>query len=200
MMDPSPAALDSPLTLALLLLGYFVAGVIPFAAILYAVYFLLTLPMRRNERARLFLDLLELGLAEGQTPESAIMSASTSRDRAPGARFHLLSAYLEHDLRFNLALDRVPHLLPPRVTAMLKVGDRMGDIRKVLPACRRSLQDGISHVRGAYNYLIVLAFVITPISALIPLFLRIKVVPTFRQVMEGLFEDRFALPFLSRFV
>ena len=39
-------------------------------AFLYLGYFLLTLPMRRNERARLLLDLLELGLKEGRTPGS----------------------------------------------------------------------------------------------------------------------------------
>ena len=52
--------------------------------VLYLFYFLLTLPMRRNERARLFLDLLELGLKEGRAPGQAIMDASSSRDPAPG--------------------------------------------------------------------------------------------------------------------
>ena len=32
---------------------------------LYGIYFLLTLPMRRNERARIFLDLLELMAERG---------------------------------------------------------------------------------------------------------------------------------------
>src|SRR5512142_1169837 len=63
------------------------------ACVLYVLFFLLTLPMRRRERARIFLDLLELGLREGRTPEKAIVEASASRDPAAGARFHLLAAH-----------------------------------------------------------------------------------------------------------
>jgi type II secretory pathway component PulF len=65
------------------------------------------------------------------------------------------------------------------------VGARIGDIQKVFPACRESLRDGISHVRSAHNYLIVLAFVITPLSAAIPLFLRLRVLPSFRLIFSG---------------
>ena len=43
---------------------YVVLGLVPAAGGLYLIYFLLTLPMRRNERARMFLDLLELGLKQ----------------------------------------------------------------------------------------------------------------------------------------
>jgi type IV pilus assembly protein PilC len=191
-----------PETVGLLLLSaalYFIFVLVPFCAALYAVCFLVTLPMRRNERARLFLDLLELGLKDGHSPEAAIMRASSSRDWALGARFHLLAAYLEQGIRFTQALDEVPRLLPPRITAMLKVGDRIGDIAKVLPACRQALQDGISHVRGAHNYLVLLAFVITPLSAAIPVFLRIKVMPSFKALFADMLEGR-SLPAITRFV
>src|SRR5215813_6237082 len=77
-------------------------------ASLYAMYFLLTLPMRRNERGRLFIDLLELGLKDGRTPEVAISEAASTRDLSLGARFHLLSAYLAQGLRLHEALVQVP--------------------------------------------------------------------------------------------
>src|SRR5436190_24030389 len=109
--------------MALYFLLYLVFELLLVGGVIYLIYFLLTLPMRRNERARFFLDLLELGLKEGHSPEASIMRASSSRDPAPGARFHLLAAYLEEGVRLTEALDRLPGLLHPRITAMLRVGD-----------------------------------------------------------------------------
>jgi type II secretory pathway component PulF len=181
--DPLIAALQ------LLLLGLtFLIGLALEAAIVYALYFLLTLPMRRNERTRLFLDLLELGLKEGQTPEHAIISAGMSNDICLGARFHLLAAYLQNGKRLGAALSEVPRLLPPQVAAMLKVGERMGDVRKVLPACRRLANDGVSQVRGALNYVLILAFVVSPAAIVIPLILKVLVIPKFKEVFAGMLE------------
>src|SRR5438876_7329258 len=105
--------------LALCFLIYLVAGLLPISAILYLIYFLLPLPMRRAERARLFLDLLELGLRNGRPAEAAIVNAAASRDRSLGARFHLLAAHLEKGMRLDAALQQVPRLLPPQIQAML---------------------------------------------------------------------------------
>jgi type II secretory pathway component PulF len=169
------------------------------AAFLYPVYFLLTLPMRRNERARLFLDLLELGLKEGRTPEQAIIEAASSRDHELGVRFHLLAAELRTGMRLDRALQEVPRLLPPQTAAMLIAGARLGDISKVLPACRQRLQDGVSNVRGALNYLVLAAFFLTPLSIMVPIVFRIKVMPQFRAVFEGMLEGT-QLPAFTRFV
>ena len=103
---------------ALYFLLYVVAGLLPICGGIFLIYFLLTLPMRRNERARLFLDLLELGLKEGRTPEAAISSAAASRDRSLGARFRQLAAHLESGMRLSRALEQVPRLLPPQIRAM----------------------------------------------------------------------------------
>src|ERR1041385_4006916 len=97
---------------ALLLLLYLIVGLLPAGGVLYGIYFLLTLPLRRNERARLLLDVIELGLREGRTPEDALRDAATSHDRALGVRFHLLAHYLNQNLRLGEALARVPRLLP----------------------------------------------------------------------------------------
>src|SRR5664279_1368784 len=135
--------------MALAFVIYLLLGLLPVCGVVYVLYFLLTLPLRRNERARLFLYLLELGLQEGRTPEAAVASAAASRDRSLGVRFHLLAAHLEGGLRLSQALEQVPRLVPPQVRAMLITGARIGDIRKVLPACRLLLRDSVSSVRGA---------------------------------------------------
>ena len=154
--------------------------------VIYLFYFLLTLPMRRNERARLSLDLLELGLKEGRSPGEAIMDASSSHDNAPGVRFHLLAAHLETGMKFSDALAKVPRLLPPQIVAMLKAGERIGDVAKVLPACRKLLTDGVSQVRGALNYLLILTFVVTPFTIYVPIVLNIFVIPRYKEIFADM--------------
>jgi len=153
---------------------------------LYLVYFLLTLPLRRNERARLFLDLLELGIKDGHSPERAIVNAARSRDGMLGGKFHLLAKHLETGMKLSIGLELVPELLPRPVAAMLRAGEQLGDVRQVIPACRQLLRDGHSQVRGALNYLLVLWFCATPVIIAVPLLLRVKVMPQFVTVFEGM--------------
>jgi type II secretory pathway component PulF len=192
-----------PLTTAagflLVVVLYVVVALLPVAAVIYAFYFLLTLPMRRSERTRQFLDLLELGLNDGRTPEAAIMEASASRDTSMGARFHLLAAHIQKGLRLGVALERVPGLLPPQVRAMLKAGERIGDVAKVIPACRQLLKDGVSQVRGALNYLILLVFCVTPFTIFVPVTLSVYVVPKYKEVFFGMGTGAI-MPAFSRFV
>jgi type IV pilus assembly protein PilC len=162
-------------------------------------YFVLSLPLRRQERARFFLDLLETGLQDGRSAEQTLVSVAQSRDATLGARFHLVAAWIETGLRLGQALDRVPTFLPPRITAMLKVGEELGDLAKVLPACRRQLQDGASQSRGAVNYLIVAAFVLTPIAPLVFLGLTVFVFPKYAMIFADMGEGA-VLPGLTRHV
>ena len=174
-------------------------GLLPACGAIYLIYFFLTLPMRRNERARMFLDLLELGLQEGRTPEAAVTGCRRHRDRSLGVRFHLLAAHLEQGMRLSQALEQVPRLLPPQVCAMLKTGERIGDIRKVLPACRLLLRDSVSEVRGALNYLILVALAISPAMVTVPWLLRVCVFPKFEEVFAGML-DGASLPAFTRLV
>jgi type II secretory pathway component PulF len=166
---------------------YVVAGFLPALGAVYLIYFLLTLPLRRKERASLFLDFLEMGLHEGLTAEQSIAGVASSRDCSLGARFHLLAAHLEQGKRLGQALDEVPRLLPPEIVGMLKTGERIGDIRKVLPACRKQAQDAVSQVRGALNYLVLLAFAFSPFMLAVPVILKIRVLPLFRTLSDGMF-------------
>jgi type II secretory pathway component PulF len=141
------------------------------------VHYLLTLPMRRAERARLFLNLIESTIKQGRPIEETLISLAHSQDLSMGGRFHQLASRLEHGLPLNAALESTPRFLPPQITAMLKAGQQIGDLRKVLPACRQLLKDGISHTRGAMSYLFLLAFVITPSSAWILTYMSVATLP-----------------------
>jgi type II secretory pathway component PulF len=157
----------------------------------------LILPLQRQERARFFLDLLDTGLADGQSPETTIVGIARSRDMTLGYRFHLLAAYLETGLRLSEALKKVPGLLPVQLAAMLAVGEKVGDIRKVMPACCKALTRGLSKTTSAVNYLI-LFLALNPFGGLIWLFLIVKIVPTLQATMIDLGNGH--LPPIFRFL
>jgi type II secretory pathway component PulF len=176
-----------------LLLGIWMAVC---GGLLFLIHFLLTLPMRRAERARLFLDLLESAIQEGRPLEETLISVSQSRDLSLGVHFHLLAAWLEQNLRLGDALAKVPRFLPPQVTAMLMAGQKIGDLRKVLPACRQLLQDAVSQTRGAINYLVILTFGITPMGVFVFGALEVMVVPKFREISAEMGGNVAGLDFL----
>jgi type II secretory pathway component PulF len=167
----------------------------PVAGALYGVYWLLTLPMRRSERARFFLDLLELGLNEGRSPERAIIDASVSGDRALGRRFYRLAEDIKVGVILPEAFVRVPNVVPLQVAAMLSAGERIGDIGKVLPACRKLLNDGTSQVRGALNYMAILAVLVPPFMIGIPITINVVILPKFRAVFSEVLEGQALPPF-----
>jgi type II secretory pathway component PulF len=144
-------------------LFWLIVWIVPVCILVFGLFWLFTLPLRRQERARFFLDLLETGFQQGRSPEATIAAISATRDRSVGVRFHLLAAHVQSGLALTDALARVPSLASPQVAAMLRVGEKLGDLRKVLPVCRGMLRDGHSQTRNAVNYLLLLALIGTPI-------------------------------------
>lgn len=155
------------------------------AGIIFLIHLSLTVPMRRMERARLFLDLLESALNRGQTAEQMILSLAQSRDRTVGVRFHLLAAHIESGLRFIAALEKVPRFVPPQISAMLRAGEKLGDLRRVLPACREILQDRPAAVRSAVHYMILVILFFSPVFVGVATITMTFVVPRFKGVAEG---------------
>jgi type II secretory pathway component PulF len=172
----------SPQNLLIMFLLYLLIGVVPLTALLCLIYKLFTAPLRRNEQARLFLDLLEHGLRNGQSLETTVVEAAKSGDEALGKPVFRLAQHVQAGLKFDAALGRVPALLPAKTRATLQAGQALGSIPKVIPAARESLRDATSAVRSAMNYLVLLLFVITPVSAFIPLMFMLVVLPKYKQV------------------
>jgi len=176
--------LDGP-EAALGLFLYAALVIAPTLALGWAMYYLLSLPLRRQERARFFLDLLDKTLRQGRPVEQTLVAMANSRDPELGMPFHLLAAYLEEGLRLSQALERVPRFLPSQICAMLRAGEALGDLRKVLPACRAILGDAQSRVRGAASYLVIISFVFTPFSLFVLAFQTVVVFPKFREIVRG---------------
>jgi type II secretory pathway component PulF len=153
---------------------------------IYLIHFFFTLPMRRAERARLFLDLLEGALNRGQSVEEMILSVTQSRDQTVGVRFHLLAAHIEAGLKFGEALEKAPRFLPPQISAMLQAGMKLGDLKKVLPACREILRDRPAAVRSAMHYLILVVLLFSPVFIFVVMMTMTFVVPRFKDVAANM--------------
>lgn len=171
-----------PLLIVLLGVGFLAL----LGAGLFGIHLLLTAPMRRAERTHLLLEVIEVALDRGQSVEEGLVYVSHRRGRVLGDRFAPLAAALERGQRLGDALGAVSDALPPQVIAMLKAGQQIGDLRKVLPACKQVLRDAVSNTRGATNYVLALAFVVTPVLLSLFSLIRIKILPSLRMVQEGM--------------
>jgi type II secretory pathway component PulF len=165
-------------------LGWTLLTVMPAAVVVWVLYYLMSLPLRRQERARLFVDLLETSAQAGHSPEAALVALSRTRDVTLGARFHWLAALVESGERLGAALARVPGYLPPRVRALVQVGCSLGDVSGVLPACRHQLRDGLNQAQGALHYLVLLVLGVTPAVPAVFLTMAVFVFPKLRAILE----------------
>jgi type II secretory pathway component PulF len=154
-----------------------------FAALMH---FLLSLPMQRRDRALFFLDLVETALDRGQSVEQAILSAAQTRDRTMGVRFYLLAAYIENGSLFGEALEKVPAFLPPQINAILQAGEKLGDIRKAMPACREILRAPPDTVRTTVQYMVAILMIFAPIATLMIWLISVCVIPRFEDVAAGM--------------
>lgn len=152
----------------------------------YGLHYVLSLPFRRRERARMLLELLEASIEHGHGVEQSIIRLSKSKERSFGVRFHLLAAHLEQGLPLLAALEKVPRMLPPTVLAMLRVGAATGDLRRVLPSCRTHLRDAVPRVQKAQNYLVALVVAILPAQLLLYWMVRVAVFPKFREIFNDM--------------
>jgi type II secretory pathway component PulF len=175
---------DILITLGCLLL-YAALVLLPGGVFSVLLHFLLSLPMQRRDRARFFLDMLETALERGQSIEQAILSAAESRDRVMGVRFYLLAAHVETGARLGEALEKVPSFLPPQVNAMLRAGEKLGDLKKVLPACREVLRIAPDTVRTTMHYMVAILLVFAPVAIWLISMLAIFVIPRFKDVAAG---------------
>jgi type II secretory pathway component PulF len=171
----SPIVLVIVLSLILLPLG---------GGLLYLIYLALSAPLRRRERARVLLDLVESGLKEGQSAEHTIVGVAESGDRSLGRRFGRLGRLVRQGLTFVQALEAAPGFLSPQLVATLKAGQEMGDLTKVLGACRAQLKDGVTEVWTAQHYLMLLAFVLTPAWVITFMMMAVFVFPRLAQIAQ----------------
>jgi type II secretory pathway component PulF len=167
------------------LFWYAVFILLPGGAFSVLIHFLLSLPMQRRDRALFFLDLMETVLQRGQPVEQAILSAAENHDCAIGVRFYMVAAHIEGGARLGEALEKVPRFLPPQITAILRAGEKLGDLKRVLPACREVLRVAPDTVRSTIYYMMAILLLFAPVACFIICLLSVMVIPKFKEVAGG---------------
>lgn len=151
-----------------------------------ALYWLFSAPLRRQEQARLLLDLVEIGLERGQSPESTLTEAIAPAERGVPRPLRRLAEHLRRGARLGPTLELTPGLLPPAAAALFRIGEERGHLPRVIPACRRLLRGGVEHVSRAHHYLVLLAFVTTPLWLGVFGTLTVHVLPKWQALAEEL--------------
>ena len=167
------------------LFWYAVFILLPGGAFSVLLHFLLSLPMHRRDRALFFLDLLETVLQRGQPVEQAILAAAENQDGAIGVHFYMVAAHIEGGDRLGEALEKVPGFLPPQITAILRTGEKLGDLKRVLPACREVLRIAPDTVRSTTHYMVAILLLFAPIAIWLICLLSMFVIPRFKEVAAG---------------
>jgi type II secretory pathway component PulF len=167
------------------LFWYAVFILLPGGAFSVLIHYLLSLPMQRRDRALFFLDLMETVLQRGQPVEQAILSAAENHDCAIGVRFYMVAAHIEGGARLGEALEKVPRFLPPQITAILRAGEKLGDLKRVLPACREVLRVAPDTVRSTMYYMMAILLLFAPVACFIICLLSVMVIPKFKEVAAG---------------
>jgi type II secretory pathway component PulF len=76
--------------------------------------------------------------------------------------------------------------LPPQVNAMLRAGEKLGDLKKVLPACREVLRVAPDTVRTTMHYMVGILMLFAPAAILVISLLSTFVIPKFKDVAGGM--------------
>ncbi len=160
--------------------------ILPLCIAVTTAMYCLSAPSRRRERARLFLDLLETALQNGQSPEHAITSISETRDPSVTPHFHLLAAHIEEGANLGQALHLTPRLLPRAVAEIVKIGADENAFDQLLPAARAMLTGVNSQMRGALNYVILLFLVVLPGTLVAIPLISIFIWPKLKQILEDM--------------
>jgi len=179
------------------LLLWLTAGLFVLVCFSYLLYLLISAGLRRQERARCFLQLLETGFKQGRSFENTIVTLAQSRDQTLGVYFHLLAAYVEQGCRMTEALARVPHFLPPQINAMLQAGEEIREPTRVLAACRSTLQDGVSQSLTGQNTLTAVLFLL-PFGPVCIWMTMAFVAPRFKEIYADM-APGLDLPFVVSF-
>jgi type II secretory pathway component PulF len=170
----------------IILLWWGVFILLPGGAFTVVIHYLLSLPMRRRDRALFFLDLLETVLQRGQPVESSILAAAENHDPAIGIQFYMVAAHIENGDRLGEALEKVPGFLPPQVNAILCAGEKMGNLKSVLPAGREVLRIAPDTVRCTMHYMVAILLLFAPIAIFMIFVIVTLVIPKFKEVAAGM--------------
>lgn len=168
--------------ITLIIAALTVIGLPLLLGIAWTLHYLVSLPLRRREKMRVLLDLIEDGLRHGRTPEQTLREWRLTRDGSLGRAAVRLADAVAGGKSFAEGLEQEGGVFPAPVRMMLRSGHQAGNLELVIPACRSHLEDALGEVRSAHDYLMVLALGVSPFWVLIFLLLSVFVFPKFAQI------------------
>lgn len=151
-----------------------------------AAYYLLSLPLRRSERAGFFLDLLEQGVNAGRGVEEIVMGVSATGDPSLGYRFERVGEMIREGTPWPQALERVPNFLPRVVISTLQAGDRLGGIQRVIPLCRQLVADARCQTNATLQIFASVPWMVLPVLPMVAATLNVFVAPKFFELFRDM--------------
>jgi type II secretory pathway component PulF len=161
-------------------------GLAIWGALAWGAYYCFSLPLRRRERARLTLDLLQTAFDHGDSPERMLASLGQTAGKTLNRKLRSLCELAAAEAPLNAALKETPGLLPPQMTAMVQVGLQAGELPRILPACRRLVPDATAQTLKAYHYLVLLVCGISPVWILVLTMVAVFVLPKLVMISEDM--------------
>ncbi|MCP5520133.1 MAG: type II secretion system F family protein [Verrucomicrobiales bacterium] len=184
--SPPPSSASELIGHYLLVVVLFIGGLALWTALAWLIYFLFSLPLRRRERARLTLDLLQTAFDHGESPERMLASLGKTAGPTLNRKLRTLCQLAAAEAPLNAALKETPGLLSPQMTAMLQAGLDAGELPRVLPACRRLMPDAPAQTLKAYHYLVLLVCGVSPAWILVLTMVAIFVLPKLVMIAEDM--------------
>lgn len=161
----------------------------------YFIYLLISHPLKKVERSKNLLDIIEFSEKKGIPPEQAIKGIHQTGKHRLGKKFKNLAFYVENGMDLFSSLDAVPGMVPREVKGALKIGRKVGSLSSIMPLCRELLNRHISRTRGILNYLVMPSLFYIFILAGISVF----IVPKFHKIYEEMLDGQ-KLPGLTTFI
>jgi type II secretory pathway component PulF len=148
----------------------------------FLIYWTVSMPFRRREKALLILDLMEVGAIDKIDNNSVYPWQPKFFERKFFRQLQTLFLLISSGASFSASIKGTSLYFPPRILRMIEAGEQLGNVRRILPACKTALEESNSKSRARMNFIppfILMLFV----SAVIP-FLAVKIIPQMGHVFE----------------
>ncbi len=157
-------------------------------AIFVGILFLMISPLRKRNRARAFLDALQLGIESGQTPEETVRAIQESGEHKLGSAFEEFAQHVTRGQDVVTALRATPAFLQPQVRGMLESAFKTDNLAAGLELARQTVTPGVSRSRATMNYGILFVFYGVHLLTILGIVsgLQVFILPKFAAIFEDL--------------
>ena len=166
------------------LFWYGVFILLPGGAFSVLMHFLLSLPMHRRDRA-LFFSTCWKPSSNAASRWNRPFSPPRKIRIAPSASPFTWWPRTSRAGTGSARRSKKFRLPPPQITAILRTGEKLGDLKRVLPACREVLRIAPDTVRSTMHYMVAILLIFAPVACMLITLLSAFVIPQFKEVAKA---------------